>query len=79
MCELEGKAIISEDLLHRPFSYEKNINKWQKSEATTKAYSTQNTKRRKSLPSRNKEKLEKIVYNGSVKLDGLKLTGKRLS
>jgi riboflavin synthase alpha subunit len=31
------------------------------------------------LPSRNKEKLEKIVYNGSVKLDGLKLTGKKLS
>lgn len=31
------------------------------------------------MPSRNKEKLQKIVCNGSVKFDGLKLTGKRMN
>ncbi len=30
MTDLDGKAIISEDLLHRPYSYDKNINKWEK-------------------------------------------------
>lgn len=79
MTQLEGKAIISQDLLHRPLSYDKGINKWEKIEATAKVYTTQNTKRRKSLPAKNKEKLEKIVYNGSVKFDGLKLTGKKLN
>lgn len=68
--ELNGKAIISEDLLFRPSSFEK--------EGVGEHQRSVSERRRKSLGVRRQENRRPVSKGAMIKFEGLQLKGQRL-